>query len=76
MDGGEALIRLVWAEALQRCGRTSEAQRAIRKAATRIRERASKIADERLLQCFLEQVAEHRRTLSLEQLWRADEELS
>jgi hypothetical protein len=76
VDGDEGLIRLVWAEALHGRGRTSEAQRAIRLAAMRIRERASRIGDERLRHGFLEEVAEHRRTLSLEKLWRADAEPS
>ena len=65
IDGGEALIRLVHAEALAAAGAAAAARAVVARAAQRVRDRAAKIADPELRASFLENVEENRRTLRL-----------
>jgi hypothetical protein len=65
VEEGEARCRLVHARALLACGRQAEARRVLEHAATRVRERAARIADARWRQSFLERVPEHAETLRL-----------
>jgi eukaryotic-like serine/threonine-protein kinase len=71
IDEGEAIVRLVLAEALHAAGKTDEARTAIVAARDRLLERASHIRDEDLRRSFLEQVPENARTLSLARQWVA-----
>ena len=69
MDEGEAMLRLVWAEALGANGRHPEARRAIAEARDRLLERAEKIASVEWRRAFLEQVSENARTIALSRVW-------
>lgn len=69
LDEGEAMVRLILAEALQASGRQDEARAAITAARNRLLERASHIRDEALRRSFLEQVPENARTLALASAW-------
>jgi tetratricopeptide (TPR) repeat protein len=66
IEDGDALVRLVHAEALVASGEHAEAATAIREAATHLRRRADAISDAELRQSFLENVPEHAETLALE----------
>ncbi|MBI4703691.1 MAG: AAA family ATPase [Deltaproteobacteria bacterium] len=68
---GEALVRLVWAEALDATGDREAARAAIAAAHERLLERASRIDDEELRASFLERVPENARTMELAQRWCA-----
>ncbi len=65
IDEGEALLRLVHARALARCGRSDEARTAATAARARLVERAGKITDERWRASFLERVPEHAATMTM-----------
>ena len=69
IEDGEALVRLVHAEALRAAGRMDEARERIAAAAARLRERAARIADDAWRVSFLDGVREHRRTLELAVAW-------
>jgi tetratricopeptide (TPR) repeat protein len=69
MDEGEAMLRLVWAEALAANGRHDEARRAIAEARDRLLERADKIASVEWRRSFLERMSENARTLTLSRVW-------
>ncbi|MBI2395752.1 MAG: protein kinase [Deltaproteobacteria bacterium] len=69
LDEGEAVVRLVHAEALHAAGRFADACAAIDAARRRLLERAGKIRDESLRRSFLEQVPENARTLALAAVW-------
>jgi eukaryotic-like serine/threonine-protein kinase len=69
LDEGEAVVRLVHAEALHASGRAAEARAAITAARDRLLERAVRIRDEALRRSFLEQVPENARTIALAQAW-------
>jgi eukaryotic-like serine/threonine-protein kinase len=70
LEEGEALVRLVHAEALHDSGDVERAREAIRAASTRLEERAQRLRDPSLRRSFLEQVPENARTLALAQAWR------
>jgi eukaryotic-like serine/threonine-protein kinase len=63
IDGGESLIRFVWAAALAASDDAGAAS-AFADAATRLRARANKILDQRLRESFLASVAENAQTLA------------
>jgi hypothetical protein len=67
----EALVRLVWAEALLESGEPAAARAALQEAEGRLELRARKIADPALRSSFLHRVPEHARTLALSATWRA-----
>jgi len=69
LDEGEAVVRLVHAEALHAAGQLEEARTAITAARDRLLERAERIRDEALRRSFLEQVPENARTLALAHQW-------
>jgi eukaryotic-like serine/threonine-protein kinase len=70
VDEGEALIRLVWAEALH-LDKDPRALPAIVRAEERLRERAAKIGDASLRELFLTALPENARTLAHAVSWRA-----
>jgi tetratricopeptide (TPR) repeat protein len=72
LDEGEAVVRLVHAEALHAAGMDAEAITAINAARDRLLERAARIRDEALRRTFLEQVPENARTLSLARTWASN----
>ena len=65
VEEGEALIRLVHAQALEAMGRVSEAQLRIMEARLRLMERADRITDARLRRSFLDHIPENARTLAM-----------
>jgi hypothetical protein len=67
---GEALARLVWAEALDASGKSEEAGKAISEARSALMARAAKIHDEETRNAFLA-IPEHARTLALAEAWTA-----
>lgn len=69
-DEGEALIRLVYAEALHANGDRTAARDAIEKARARLMERARNIDHAAWHQSFLFNVPDHARTLQLYDAWR------
>jgi eukaryotic-like serine/threonine-protein kinase len=69
VEEGEALVRLVYAEALHATGAHDAACHAIRTARARLLYRASRIADPSWRRCFLERVSENARTLELAAQW-------
>ncbi|MGZ6143486.1 MAG: ATP-binding protein, partial [Myxococcales bacterium] len=69
MDEGEALVRLVHAEALRASGAVAEARSALEAAVKRLRERAASITEPRWRESFLTQVPENARTLALDAEW-------
>jgi tetratricopeptide (TPR) repeat protein len=70
LEEGEALVRVVFAEALHACGEIDAALVAIRAAEERLHARTAKIADPAWRRSFLEQVPENARTLELARQWR------
>jgi tetratricopeptide (TPR) repeat protein len=69
LDEGEALIRLVYAEALHATGAGAAADLAIAAARDRLFARAQKIADPSRRAGFLERVPENARTMALARAW-------
>ncbi|AKT37089.1 serine/threonine-protein kinase PknK [Chondromyces crocatus] len=69
LDEGEALVRLVYAEAQRACGQERAALEAISAARWRLLERAALIADETWRRRFLEAVPENNRTMALSKRW-------
>jgi ATP/maltotriose-dependent transcriptional regulator MalT len=69
IDDGEALVRLVHAEALQANGEDDAAVRAIRAARDRLLARAETIRDPTWRESFFHNVPENARTLELARLW-------
>jgi tetratricopeptide (TPR) repeat protein len=69
IDEGEALVRLVHAEALHAAGLHAEARAAIGEAAAVLRARAARISDESWRASFLARVPENARTLALAAAW-------
>ncbi len=69
VEEGEALVRLVHAEALRESGDEEGARDAIRAARARLEERAQRLRDASLRRSFLEQVPEHARTVALAAEW-------
>ncbi|MBE7480322.1 MAG: protein kinase [Polyangiaceae bacterium] len=65
IEDGEGLARLTWVEVLRANGEREKASAALDRAQQRLRERADKISDPALRRSFLENVPEHRETLSL-----------
>ena len=72
IEDGEALVRLVYAEALRACGQEAEAHAAITAARDRLLARATRIGEEGWRRCFLEAVPENARTLALARRWLGD----
>jgi tetratricopeptide (TPR) repeat protein len=71
IEEGEALVRLVLAESLDRAGCRDEARAAIAVARDRLLAKAARIGDARWRESFLGNVEEHARTLALAQEWLA-----
>ncbi|EYF02145.1 serine/threonine-protein kinase [Chondromyces apiculatus] len=69
IEDGDALVRLVYAEALKACGKDSEARAAIHAARERLLGRAALIAEESWQRQFLEGVPENGRTMTLARRW-------
>jgi tetratricopeptide (TPR) repeat protein len=65
IDGGEAIIRLSWAETLAATGDLAQARAALETARTRLKAIAEKIGDPALRRQFLEQVPDNARTFAL-----------
>jgi serine/threonine protein kinase len=65
VEEGEALIRLVHAQALEAMGHVSDAQSRIMEARVRLMERADRITDARLRRSFLDHIPENARTLAM-----------
>jgi tetratricopeptide (TPR) repeat protein len=72
IEEGEALVRLVYAEALQVSGDTGGARLAITTARARLLERAEKLRDPAFRTSFLERVPDHARTLALAKAWNGE----
>ena len=73
IDDGEALVRLVYAEALHAAGAAEEARAVITAARGRLLERAGRIGEEKWRRRFLEGVPENARTLLLARRWLGEE---
>jgi tetratricopeptide (TPR) repeat protein len=71
IDEGEALVRLVRAEALALEGREAEARATIAEAKRRLLARAARISHEAWRESFVRGVPENARTLELTETWRA-----
>jgi serine/threonine protein kinase len=71
VEKGEALVRLVHAEALEAGGEHAEACATIARARERVLARAHRISREDWRKSFLENIPEHARTLALAQAWLA-----
>ncbi len=71
IEEGEALIRLMDAETRDALGDRAGARQVIGDARRRLHERAAKISDDALRQCFLEAIPEHTRTGVLAGVWGA-----
>jgi eukaryotic-like serine/threonine-protein kinase len=69
VEEGEVAARLAHAQALHACGFVDDACAAITSARDRLLEQARTITNPRLMWCFLYNVAEHARTLSLAEEW-------
>jgi serine/threonine protein kinase len=65
VEEGEALIRLVYIQALQAAGDHAEAERRIAEAVERLRVRADKVTDPRYRRSFLQNVPENAATMAL-----------
>ncbi len=65
VEEGEALIRVVHAQALETIGYESEATTRILEARSRLMERADRITDARLRRSFLDHIPENARTLAM-----------
>ena len=71
LEEGEALVRVVHAEALRARGDMEGSRAAIEEARRELLQRAEKIKDETRRRSFLERVPENARTLSLAATWLA-----
>ncbi|WP_437646727.1 serine/threonine-protein kinase [Sorangium sp. So ce362] len=71
LEEGEALVRVVHAEALWAAGDREGARSALAEAEARLGERAGKIADPAWRASFVERVPEHARTAALRRAWDA-----
>ncbi|WP_437957752.1 protein kinase [Sorangium sp. So ce119] len=71
LEEGEALVRVVHAEALWATGDREGARAALAEAEARLEERAGKIADPAWRASFVERVPEHARTAALRAAWGA-----
>ncbi len=69
VEDGEALVRLVYAQALRATGDAAGARGAIEAARARLLGRATKIQDAAFRASFLERVPENARTLALADAW-------
>ncbi len=69
VEEGEALARVVYAEALAHAGDHDAARAAIKEAVDRLRVRASWVQDPSMRQSFMERVPENARTMELARLW-------
>ena len=73
LDQGESLVRLAYAEALDACGQREQARQVLATARSRLLDHAAQIEDPAWRKAFLDNIAEHRRTLKLWRTWNADE---
>jgi len=71
MEEGEALVQLVYIEALRACSRPDEAREVTTQAVGRLQERAARISDRGWRDAFLHRVPTHARLLDLEASSRA-----
>ncbi len=71
LEEGETLVRLVYAQSLFSVGEVAGARQEIEKGRARVLTISAKINDEKLRRCFLENVPENARTLSLAAAWTA-----
>ena len=69
VEEGEALVRVVYAEALAHAGDQDAARAAIKEARDRLHVRASWLHDATLRDSFLTRVPENARTLELARMW-------
>ena len=69
VEEGEALARVVYAEALAHAGDHDAARAAIKEAIDRLRVRASWLRDPEMRRTFMERVPENARTMELSRLW-------
>jgi hypothetical protein len=69
VEDAEAMIRLVYAEALFACGKKDDARAAITRAKDRLVARAEKIKDAELRRSFVEDEPDHARTIALAAEW-------
>ena len=69
MEEGEALLRLVHAEALHACGQRDRAKQAIKVARDRLLGRAELVRNAEWRTDFLNRVVENRRTIELSRAW-------
>ena len=69
IEEGEALVRLVHAEALAATGKVDEARAGIARARDRLLERAARISDPKMRTSFLHNVAENVRTVARAKEW-------
>jgi tetratricopeptide (TPR) repeat protein len=69
IEEGEALVRLLHAEALRATGAEEDSRRAIIEARDRLLQRVGRIGDEAMRKSMLERVPTHARTLELAAAW-------
>jgi serine/threonine protein kinase/tetratricopeptide (TPR) repeat protein len=69
VEEGEALVHVVYAEALAHAGDPEAARAAIQAAAERLRARASWLTDPAMRESFLTLVPENARTMELSRMW-------
>ncbi|MBK8257334.1 MAG: hypothetical protein IPK82_32250 [Polyangiaceae bacterium] len=69
IDEGEALVRVVYAEALAHAGDHDAARAAIAEAFARLSARAAALSDPEMRASFLERVPENARTVELSRVW-------
>jgi len=74
IEGGEALLRLAYAECLHTVGAVDRAREVIREARARLLTRATRIPEPALRQSFLERVGENARTLALARAWAGEDD--
>jgi hypothetical protein len=73
VEDGEALVRVVYAEALHTTGHHEAARAAIADARDRLLAAAARIDDSRYRESFLHNVPENARTLHLARVWLGEE---
>ncbi len=69
IEEGEAAVRLVYAEALDRAGKPDQARAHMAMALARLEQRAARITDAKWRERFLAEVPENRRTVALARVW-------
>ena len=69
VESGEALVRLIYAKALEAVGDEEEAKEAMNRARRSLLERAGKISHQKWRQSFVENIPEHAQTMRLAEKW-------